>query len=472
MKTDLAEYTFGKLPPQARELEEAVLGACMIEKDAVIIAIGILKPNHFYVSAHGLVFSAIVRLFSRNEPVDILTVTEDLKKHGSLESVGGAYAVVQLTVNIASGVHVEYHARIVKQKWVQRERIRIASEQLKDAYEETSDALEGLGDSVTQFSDLLTEVASGALKSFSDTVTETFKQISEAASKSDDEKYVIGLTTGIRVLDHKTLGYNAPNLVLLAGRNSDGKTSLMLHSVLANAKRNVPVGIFSLEMSQEEIIQKLAGIETGIEVERIRSGRVSAKEWEQLGSAQEVLQGLPVYISDKGAIELTELSAIAKGWKAKYGVKIIFIDYLQLMEIQDKKITHEQKVSKISRGLKALAKELKTPVVAVAALSRNLETRSGWDKRPRDSDLREGGSLEYDADMIVFVFRPENHGLQTFEDGRPTANTVELNVSKNRLGGRGLVVQQIDNGTGKMSELTGYTVVKKTSIYEREETPF
>lgn len=471
--TDLSTYTFGKIPPSARELEVAVIGACMLEKDAVITAIAILKPNHFYVSAHELVYSAIVRLFSRNEPVDMLTVTEDLKKHGSLEQVGGAYGVTQFTERIASGANVEYHARIVKQKWVQRERIRIASEQMKDAYEETSDALEGLGDCVTQFSDLLNEIASGAYKSFSDTVSETFKQISLAASKSEDDKYVIGLTTGIHNLDLKTLGYNAPNLVLLAGRNSDGKTSLMLHSVLANAKRNVSVGIFSLEMSQEEIIQKLAGLETGIETERIRSGRVNRYEWEKLEEVRELLTSLPVYISDKGAIELSELSAIAKGWKAKYGVQIIFIDYLQLMEIQDKKITHEQKVSKISRGLKALAKELRTPVVAVASLSRNLESRTGFDKRPRDSDLREGGSLEYDADMIVFVFRPENHGLKAYEDGRPTDNTVELNVSKNRLGGRGLVVQQINNGTGKMSDVNGYTVVKNESIYSKDQdAPF
>lgn len=455
---DLSSYTFGKIPPQAKDLEEAVLGACLLEKNAVVIALQVLRPEMFYVNAHQLVFSSIIRLFGKAKPVDILTVTEDLKANGSLETAGGPFAITELTSRIASGANVEYHARIVKEKWLGREIIRISSESIKQAYEDTEDPLECLGNAVNAFATLLNDVAAGQSKSFTESVDKVFANIALAINRGEEQKHVVGLSTGNYMLDKKSLGYSAPNFVIVAGRNTDGKTSLAsIEGPLQNAKNGIPVGIFTLEMSQDEIIQKMAARESGVDVDKIRSGRLTADEQHLLSQSQELIRNLPIQIYDKGGLAMPELSAVAKGWKAKYGTKYFVIDYLQLLKLGIlHRYTREQEISEISRSLKSLAKELDSPVIAIAALSRNLESRSGWDRRPKDSDLREGGSLEYDADIIVYVFRPENHNLEKFDDGTSTKNAIELIISKNKLGLRGIVKQSVHNGTGRLTDFVDY----------------
>lgn len=469
---DLSVYTFGKIPPQSRDLEEAVLGACMLESDKVHEAIMILKPEHFYLTAHTHIFSAVVRIYSRNEPVDILTVVEDLKKHGLLDDVGGAYYVTGLCERVASAGNIESHARIIKQKWVQRELIKLNSVAMKESYEDTADVFETLGNCMSEFSKLLNEISSGSTKIFSEVVDETFKGIAVAASKSEDEKYVIGHTTGIADLDRKTLGYNNSDFILIAGRPKDGKTTIAVVSALANGKKGVPCGFISLEMSKNQLVMKMAALETGIEIERIRAGRINKLEWGLLDQAQDTIRQMPIFINDRGGVQLHEIEAMAKGWQAKHGIELLFVDYLQLIRFDVRGGNREQGVSEISRAMKALAKNINIPIIAVSSLSRALENRSGWEKRPKDSDLREGGSLEYDPDMIIFVFRPENHDL-TEHEGAATHKMIELIVSKNRLGSLGIIRQSIDDGSGRLSQFQErFHSKEKQSYYEVESTPF
>lgn len=474
--TDLSTYAFGKIPPQNKEIEVAVLGGIMLDSGAMIQVAQILKPDHFYVNAHNLVYSAMVRLFSESKPIDILTVSEELKRTDSLENAGGRYAVTQLTENIMSSAHIEHHARIVKEMWVKREIIRVSSTQIKNAYEDSSDSLELLGTAVNDFGGILNEVTSGSVKPFYQVVDETFKGIAQAALKSDDEKYVIGLSTGVYSLDHKTLGLSSPDFILYAGRPRAAKTTLAIAGALKNAKDGIPQGIFSLEMSENQLVLKMAAMETGIDLELLRSGRATREEWERIDAAQELIRGLPIYVYDRRGIYMSELKAIAKGWKAKYGVKAFYVDYIQLLKYDDKRLTREQEVSAISRELKALARDVECPVVGICALSRKLEDRGGWDKRPKDSDLREGGSLEFDPDMIIFVFRPENHGLMD-DEGISTQGVVEFIVAKNRLGSLGIVRKYINDGTGVFmdaptQQLREPKVVRNFSEKDEENLPF
>ena len=462
--------TFGKIQPQATDLEIAVLGACLIDNTCPLIVVGILKPEHFYANHHQLIYSSIVRLFAKNEPIDILTVTEDLKTEGSLGQSQGAAYISELTNRIASAANAEYHCRIIKQKWIQRQLIKITLNQLKTAYDDTTDVIEQLGSAANEFTNLINEVASGSVKPFVEIVDETFEGMAKAALKKADEKYIIGKSTGVYELDLLTLGYNDSDFIVLSGRPKDGKSTLAITGVLQNAKKGIPSGLFTLEMSKEQIVLKMAAMETGIDIQILRAGRATKEQWKTIHEAQAYIRELPVYVYDKRGLYVSEVIGVAKGWKSKYGVQWLALDYVQLLKSEDKKLTREQEISHISRQLKQLAGDLNAPVVAVAALSRALESRAGWDKRPKDSDLREGGSLEYDPDMIIHVFRPENHGLSD-RDGEPTNGMIELIVSKNRLGSLGIVRKYIEDSTGILGDVSvkNYKVINH---YEKDETPF
>lgn len=441
----------GKLPPQAVDLEEAVLGALMLEKDAVNSAIDILQPKSFYKEAHQKIFSAIQTLFQQSEPVDILTVTNELKQRGELEIVGGPYYITQLTNRVASAANIEYHARIIAQKYIQRELIRISSEIITNAYDETTDVFTLLDKAESS----LFSVAEGNLRknyeSMSDLIRESIKQIEEAKNQ---ESGVTGVASGFTALDRVTSGWQPSDLVIIAARPAMGKTSYVL-SLARNAavQFKIPVAFFSLEMSSIQLVTRLVSAESEISSEKLRSGNLRGDEIQQIQSRITELAEAKIFIDDTPGLSVFELRAKARRLKAQHDIQLLVIDYLQLMTGSgDNKGNREQEISTISRSLKSIAKELNIPVLALSQLSRAVETRGG-DKRPQLSDLRESGSIEQDADMVQFIHRPEYYNITEDEEGRSTTGIANIIIAKHRNGSVGDVQLKFINHLAKFEDL-------------------
>ncbi len=434
-KTTSAPIIFehGKLPPQALDLEEAVLGAIMLEKDALTAVIDILRPEVFYKEAHQKIYTAILNLFEKSEPVDILTVTSQLKKNGELDIAGGAYYITQLTSRIASSANIEYHSRIISQKYLQRELIRISSDIIKDAFEDTTDVFELLDNAEKN----LFSVSEGNLRrsyeEMPELLKEAIKQINIASSKED---HMMGVPTGFSELDRVTGGWQKADLIVVAARPGMGKTALVLsmaRNMAVDYKR--PVAFFSLEMNALQLVTRLISSETQLAAEKLKRGQLEKYEWEQLHAKLASLTDAPLIIDDTPALSIFELRAKARRLKQQKDINLLVIDYLQLMSIggDSRGGNREQEISNISRSLKSLAKELNIPVIAISQLSRAVETRGG-SKRPILSDLRESGAIEQDADLVVFIYRPEYYKIEFFEDQAPTKDTAEIIIAKNRNG--------------------------------------
>lgn len=423
----------GKLPPQAIDLEEAVLGAIMLEKDALTSVIDILRPEVFYKEAHQKIYSAVLDLFNKSEPIDILTVTSQLKKKGDLEIVGGPYYITQLTSRIASSANIEYHSRIISQKFLQRELIRISSDIIKDAFEDTTDVFELLDNAEKN----LFSVSEGNLRRsyerMPDLLQEAIEQI-RIASRTED--HMMGVPTGFTELDRVTGGWQKSDLIVIAARPGMGKTAFVLsmaRNMAVDYKR--PVAFFSLEMNALQLVTRLISSETQLSSDKLKRGLLETYEWEQLNSKIASLTEAPLIIDDTAALSIFELRAKARRLKQQYDINLIVIDYLQLMSIggDSKGGNREQEISNISRSLKSLAKELNIPVIAISQLSRAVETRGG-SKRPILSDLRESGAIEQDADLVLFIYRPEYYKIEYFEDQSPTKDAAEILIAKNRNG--------------------------------------
>lgn len=422
----------GKLPPQAIDLEEAVLGAIMLEKDALTAVIDILRPDVFYKEAHQKIYSAILDLFNKSEPIDILTVTSQLKKNGALEMVGGPFYITQLTSRIASSANIEYHSRIISQKYLQRELIRISSDIIRDAFEDTTDVFDLLDNAEKN----LFSVSEGNLRRsyerMPDLLQEAIEQI-RIASRTED--HMMGVPTGFTELDRVTGGWQKSDLIVIAARPGMGKTAFVLsmaRNMAVDYKR--PVAFFSLEMNALQLVTRLISSETQLSSDKLKRGLLETYEWEQLNSKIVNLTEAPLIIDDTAALSIFELRAKARRLKQQYDINLIVIDYLQLMSIGgDSKGNREQEISNISRSLKSLAKELNIPVIAISQLSRAVETRGG-SKRPILSDLRESGAIEQDADLVVFIYRPEYYKIEYFEDQSPTKDAAEILIAKNRNG--------------------------------------
>lgn len=434
-------YEIGKLPPQAVELEEAVLGALMLEKDALTAVIDILTPKSFYKEAHNRIFGAIQNLFQRSEPIDILTVTNELKKTGELEIVGGAYYISQLTNRIASAANVEFHARIIVQKFIQRELIQISSETIKDAYEDTADVFDLLDKAERS---LFSVVEGNIRKNYdkmSTLISEAMKQIELARDQTKDG--VTGVPCGFTVLDRMTSGWQQSDLVIIAARPAMGKTAFVL-SICRNAAVDFqkPVAVFSLEMASVQLVQRLMSAESELPAEKLKKGQLENHELQQMHVKIGKLSEAPLFIDDTPALSIFELRAKCRRLKAQHDIQLIVIDYLQLMttggEHGNRNGNREQEISTISRSLKSIAKELKVPVIALSQLSRAVETRGG-DKKPQLSDLRESGAIEQDADMVLFIHRPEYYGLTVDAEGNSTAGVAEIIIAKHRNGAVGSV---------------------------------
>ncbi len=437
-KADLSTLVFGKVPPQARELEEAVLGALMIDKIVLGDVMDVLKPATFYVEAHSLIFKAIATLFEKSKPIDLLTVTEQLKQTGDIEAAGGVFYLTELTNRVASSAHSEYHARIIVQKFVQRELIRVSTEIIKDAYEDTTDVFDLLDRAEQNLFKITDQNLRGGTQEMGPLVT---KALIEIGDVRENEGKLIGIPSGFTALDKITSGWQPTDLIIVAGRPAMGKTAFVL-SMARNAAvdHNIPIAVFSLEMGALQLTKRLISSECEIEAEKIKNGRLKDYEWAELNTKAERLSEAPIFIVDTPAINIFELRAQCRRLKSAHGIQMIFIDYLQLMSgtSEGKGGNREQEISNISRSLKSLAKELEMPVIALSQLSRAVETRGG-DKRPMLSDLRESGAIEQDADMVLFLYRPEYYGFVDDEEGNSTKGLGEVIISKHRNGPTGNV---------------------------------
>jgi replicative DNA helicase len=424
----------GKLPPQALELEEAVLGALMLEKEALTLVIDILKPESFYKDAHKEIYTAIVQLFNNSEPVDLLTVTNQLRKNAKLEVAGGPFYITELTTKVNSAANIEFHARIITEQAIKREMIKVSSEILQDSYEDTTDVFELL-DKTQQ---ALFEISeSNIRKNYADMRSIMREAIKELEAKKDKADGLTGVPTGFTMLDRVTSGWQRSDLVIIAARPAMGKTAFVV-SAMRNAAVSFgqAVAIFSLEMSAVQLVNRLISAEAELESEKIKKGNLADYEWEQLVHKTAKLTEAPIFIDDTPALSLLELRAKCRRLKVQHDIQLIIIDYLQLMSGDSSKSgggNREQEIASISRGLKKLAKELNVPVIALSQLSRAVETRGG-DKRPQLSDLRESGSIEQDADMVMFLYRPEYYGITEDENGQSTQGTGDVIIAKHRNG--------------------------------------
>lgn len=431
---DISE-SLGKLPPQALDLEEAVLGALMLERNALNAVVEFLKPEHFYVEAHREIYQSIIQLFKSSEPVDMRTVVNQLRKDGKIDLIGGAYYIAELTAKVSSAANIEYHARVIIEMAIKRELIQIASQIHHNAYEDTTDVFELLDkteQSIFEISD------SNLRKNYDNMRNLMARAIQELQVLKEHKDGLTGVPSGFTELDRMTSGWQKSDLVIIAARPGMGKTAFVV-SALRNAAVDfkIPVAIFSLEMASVQLVNRMISAEAELEGEKIKKGNLADHEWKQLVHKTTKLTTAPIFIDDTPALSILELRAKCRRLKAEHGVQLIVIDYLQLMK-GEQGGNREQEIASISRALKGIAKELSVPVLALSQLSRGVETRGG-DKRPQLSDLRESGSIEQDADIVMFLYRPEYYKITVDEDGMPTQGTGEVIIAKHRNGSTGNV---------------------------------
>ena len=453
-KSRIISLEKGKIPPQAIDLEEAVLGAMMIDKKGIDDVIDILHSDAFYDVKHQEVYAAIYELFQNSEPIDLLTVSNLLKKKGKLDLVGGDFYLIRLTQKVASSAHIEFHARIILQKYIQRRLISISSEIIESSYDESTDVFDLLDEAEGK----LFEVTQGNLKKSSEDAGSLVKQALKKIQEIGNQEGMSGLATGFTKLDQLTSGWQPSDLIIIAARPGMGKTAF----VISMAKNmaidfNHAVAVFSLEMSSVQLITRMISSETGLTSEKLRKGNLEPHEWEQLNVKVKKLSDAPIFIDDTPSLSIFDLRAKARRLVSQHNVRIIVIDYLQLMTAGGNGKgggNREQEISTISRNLKALAKELNVPVIALSQLSRAVETRGG-SKRPLLSDLRESGAIEQDADIVSFIFRPEYYGMTEWDDDdhTPCEGQGEFIVAKHRNGGLDNIRLKFTGHLAKFSDL-------------------
>ncbi len=443
----------GRLQPQARELEEAVLGALMLEKDAYSVISEILKPECFYEKAHELIYASIVDLALSQRPIDMLTVTDQLKKRGDLEQVGGPFYITQLTSKVASSAHIEYHARIIAQKYLARELISFTSLIQREAFDDTVD----VDDLMQEAEGKLFEISQRNVKKDATQIDPVIKEAVTLLEKAYNQKGGLsGVRTGFDDLDKMTFGWQNSDLIIIAARPAMGKTAFVLSMAKNMAVNfNTPVALFSLEMSNVQLVNRLIVNVSEINGETIKSGQLSDAQWEQLDFKLKNLYGAPIFVDDTPSLSVFELRTKARRLVREHGVRCIIIDYLQLMNASGMSFgSREQEVSTISRSLKGLAKELNIPIIALSQLNRGVENRQGNEgKRPQLADLRESGAIEQDADMVCFIHRPEYYKIMEDEKGQSLAGLAEIIIAKHRNGATGDVRLRFKNEFAKFMNI-------------------
>lgn len=424
----------GKIPPQAIDLEEVVLGAILLERDALTDIADFLRPDAFYVEANKQIYTVIQELSIACDPIDIMTVTASLRKKGQLEMVGGAFYITMLTDKVSSSANIETHARLLQEKYIKRELIRSSGQLLNDCYSDENDVFDLLSRSEYEKDELLQSITTRKEVSNSELFHNT---IINLEALKDSKKGLTGVPSGFTYLDRITGGWQKSDLIIIAARPGMGKTSFVLQNALnASFDFNVPGAVFSLEMSMEQLMKKELAIMCDIPLEKFRKNTLNEQDWLRMVNMTSKIANAPIHWDDTPSISLIELSAKARRLKKKFDIQYIAIDYLQLMTGKGgKNVNREQEIGQISRGLKGLAKELKIPIMALSQLSRAVETRAGINgKRPMLSDLRESGSIEQDADMVIFIYRPEYYGISEDESGINTDGVAEIIIAKHRNG--------------------------------------
>ena len=434
---ELGTMMFGKVPPQAKDLEEAVLGAIMLEKNAFDVVVEILKPECFYVEANQRIFRAMQGLQQKNSPIDLLTVVEELKFREEIDLIGGPFYVTKLTNSVVSSANIETHSRIVLQKFIQRELIRISGEIIGDAYEDSTDVFDLLDDAETKLFEITNNHLRKDYASIDTVLVKTIQRIEDLRIRQDE---ITGVPTGFAILDHITYGWQPSDLIVLAARPSVGKTAFALNlarNAALHPTKPTTVGFFSLEMSAGQLVQRILSAESEIWLEKIARGRLEEHEMKQLyKKGIERLASAPIHIDDSAALNIFELRAKCRRLKNKHNVGLIIIDYLQLMSGtgENRNSNREQEISRISRDLKGLAKELQIPIIALSQLSREVEKRKEGNKMPQLSDLRESGAIEQDADLVMFLYRPEYYDITANEMGESNKGETHVRIAKHRNG--------------------------------------
>lgn len=432
---EVMQVTFGKVPPQAKDIEQAILGAIMLEAYAFDKVNEMIHPEVFYVEAHQTIYSAMQRLSAKSQPIDILSVAEELRIMEELEACGGPYYVTTLTNTVVSSAHIENHARIIYQKYIQREMISLGGKLISGGYEDMTDVFDLLDEAETALYDV-----SNALhrKNYTDISRLLVDGLNEVNAARHSNQQISGVTSGFPSIDQITYGWQSPDLIILAARPSVGKTALAL-SLARNAAlcpfRPTPVAFFSLEMSGGQLIKRLMSAESEIPLIKIQRGRMEEEDMKTLfQQGVQILSDAKIYIDDTASMNIFELRAKARRLKQKHNIGLIIVDYLQLMSGtgSSNSRNREQEISEISRGLKRVAKELNVPVIALSQLSREPEKRA--DKIPQLSDLRESGAIEQDADIVAFIYRPEYYGIHIDTKGESNPGETHIKFAKNRNG--------------------------------------
>ncbi|TAE60807.1 MAG: replicative DNA helicase, partial [Bacteroidetes bacterium] len=445
-----AIFGLDKLQPQALDLEQAVLGAILIDKEALSKVADFLKPDSFYDEKNKRIYEAILALTSKSEPIDIRTVTNELRFSGNLEFVGGAYYVSQLTFTIQSAANIEYHGRILVQYALKRSLISISADIYRDSFEDTNDVFNILDGAQQKLFEVTEMLQKRNYMPSSQLVQAALKEIEEKRHHKDG---LTGIPSGLTALDRLTSGWQKSDLVIIAARPAMGKTAFVL-SVLRNAAvdHNKAVAIFSLEMSNVQLMLRLISSEAELESEKIKKGTLAEYEWVQLTQKVGKLSSAKIFIDDTPSLSVLELRAKCRRLKSQHNVELIVIDYLQLMSGSNEKGgNREQEISSISRNLKALAKELNVPIIALSQLSRAVETRKE-SKMPQLSDLRESGAIEQDADMVMFIYRPEYYDINNDENGESNAGLTHIRIAKHRNGALDIVHLRANLAVQKFEE--------------------
>ena len=425
----------GKLPPQAQELEDSVLGAIMLEKDAYGTVADLLRPEVFYKDQNRMVYEAIRELAGKEQPTDALSVAEKMRSLGTLDKAGGAVYIAELTRRVASAAHLRYHAEIIAKKATARDLIAMAAQIEEKGFDETQDVDELMQEAEAGIFEISQRSQKRDVTQIDPVIEEAFARM-EKASRNDGS--ISGIPSGFHALDKITSGWQTPDLIIIAARPAMGKTAFVLSMAKNMAiDRNIPVAIFSLEMSNVQLVNRLIMNVCELEGDRIKTGKMSREEALRLNTKINIMKGKPLYLDDTPSLSIFELRSKARKLVREHGIKMIIIDYLQLMNAQGPSSgSREQEVSIISRNLKALAKELDLPIIALSQLNRGVEARQGVEgKTPQLSDLRESGAIEQDADMVCFIHRPEYYHLYNDDKtGKDLRGLAQIIVAKHRNG--------------------------------------
>lgn len=427
----------GKMPPNAVDFERLVIGTFLIDKKGLDHSIDLLTPEVFYDPRHQVIFSTILKLYEGNHPVDLMTIIQELKKEDKLSQAGGDHYIIDLTMGVSSSAHIEYHVRVILEKYILRSLINVSANVIDSSYKESTDVFELLDKAEQSFF----EITNGTIKKGFDTANSLVKQAIDTIKALKDKEGISGVPSGFRDIDKETGGWQNSDLIIIAARPAMGKTAFLL-SMARNiaVEHKIPMALFSLEMASVQLITRMIASETKISSEKLRKGTLDDEEWQRLFSNVSELENAPLYIDETPSLSIFDFRAKCRRLVMQHGVRLIMVDYLQLMTAgsSGKGVgNREQEISMISRSLKAIAKELNVPVIALSQLSRSVETRPG--KRPQLSDLRESGAIEQDADIVSFIFRPEYYKITVWdndEEGQETSteNQAELIIAKHRNG--------------------------------------